>query len=88
VLRLNRKLLEYCSDAPYVDVHARMCLHEAVLKNRIKFVEFILEESKLSKLINMQDNDGNTALHLDSSRVQYEDGWCITASPSHRHLCV
>jgi len=59
-----RKLLEYCPDAPYANSKGRTCLHEAVDHNRDKFVEFILEESKLWKLINMQDEKGHTALHL------------------------
>jgi ankyrin repeat protein len=80
-----RKLVESCPDAPYVDVHARTCLHEAVLKNRMKFVEFILKESKLSKLINMQDNDGNTALHL---AVQECNTKMVGALLRHPHIDI
>jgi ankyrin repeat protein len=60
-----RALLEHCPDAPYCNNVGRTCLHEAVEKDRIKFVEFILEKnSKLGKLVNMLDGNGDSALHM------------------------
>jgi len=60
-----RALLEHCPDAPCCNKKGRTCLHEAVEKDRLNFVEFILEKnSKLQKLVNMLDNHGDSALHL------------------------
>lgn len=60
-----RALLEHCTGAPYCNNDGRTCLHEAVEKDRIKFVEFILEKnSKLGKLVNMLDGNGDSALHM------------------------
>lgn len=60
-----RALLEHCPDAPYCNKEGRTCLHEAVEKDQMEFVEFILEgNSVLRKLVNLIDNAGDTALHL------------------------
>jgi len=60
-----RALLEHCPDAPYCNNKGRTCLHIAVEEDQIKFVEFILEKnSKLGKLVNMLDGNGDSALHL------------------------
>ena len=60
-----RALLEHCPDAPYCNNKGRTCLHIAVEEDQIRFVEFILEKnSKLGKLVNMLDGNGDSALHL------------------------
>lgn len=60
-----RELLKHCPDAPYCNNTGRTCLHQAVYYNRMNFVKFVLEKhSVLRKLVNMQDNKGDSALHL------------------------
>uniref|UniRef100_A0A8R7U352 PGG domain-containing protein n=2 Tax=Triticum urartu TaxID=4572 RepID=A0A8R7U352_TRIUA len=58
-----RKLLEHCPDAPYLEPDGSTLLHTAVWFDHLEFVEFILSRPILRKLVNMQDNEGNTALH-------------------------
>ncbi|KAL6654065.1 hypothetical protein ACP70R_007530 [Stipagrostis hirtigluma subsp. patula] len=60
-----RELLRHCPDAPYCLIYGstRTCLHEAVSREDMEFVEFILQAPQLRKVVNMQDEDGHTALH-------------------------
>ncbi|KAF0890366.1 hypothetical protein E2562_002765 [Oryza meyeriana var. granulata] len=60
-----RELLKHCPDAPILDNDGtgRTCLHAAVEQGHTEFVEFIVQSIELRKLINMRDNDGDTALH-------------------------
>lgn len=58
-----RELLDRCPHAPYRNTNDWTCLHEAVCRGHTEFVEFILREPQLRKLVNMRDGDGKTALH-------------------------
>jgi len=59
-----RELLKHCPDAPYCDAEGSTCLHEAVLSEQAEFVDFVLGSQQLQHLINMANNNGETALHL------------------------
>ena len=60
-----RELLKYCPDAPYTYTsNGWTCLHVAAIFQQTEFVEFVLGSPQLRGLINMQDSDGNTALHV------------------------
>ncbi|XP_037418736.1 ankyrin repeat-containing protein At2g01680-like [Triticum dicoccoides] len=58
-----RMLLEHCPDAPYIESDGLTCLHIAVWFDQPEFVEFVLRTPILRKLVNVQDNNGKTALH-------------------------
>lgn len=49
-----------------IDNKGRTALHTAVLGNKWMAVEFLLKKPMLERLINKQDKDGNTPLHLAS----------------------
>ncbi|CAN6380923.1 unnamed protein product [Urochloa humidicola] len=60
-----RELLNHCADAPFrTRENGFTCLHTAVYHGQIEFAKFVLGSQKLRKLINMQDESGETALHL------------------------
>ncbi|XP_066379172.1 ankyrin repeat-containing protein NPR4-like [Miscanthus floridulus] len=81
-----RALLEHCPDAPYRNNKGRTCLHEAVDKDKKEFVQFILEKnSKLLKLVNMLDNDGDSALHL---AVKRSDPKMVSALLDHPDIDI
>ncbi|KAJ4752279.1 Ankyrin repeat-containing protein [Rhynchospora pubera] len=58
-----REILKHCPDAPYSNRANLTILHQAVINDRVKFVEFILQNRQLDKVINIRDRDGFTALH-------------------------
>lgn len=58
-----QELLKHCPDAPYRDKSGMTCLHMAVVQGHTEFVEFLLKEPQLQKLVNMRDGSGKTALH-------------------------
>ncbi|KAM3336528.1 hypothetical protein ACQJBY_030500 [Aegilops geniculata] len=61
---IAREILKHCPDAPYCRTSDRRTwLHTAVLFDHAEFVAFILRTPQLSKLVNMQDTRGKTALH-------------------------
>ncbi|KAE8771513.1 ankyrin repeat-containing protein [Hordeum vulgare] len=64
-VKVATELLEHCPDALYHNTRGNLftCLHEAVQKDDMNFVQFILKKKQLRKVINMQDIDGKTALH-------------------------
>ncbi|KAJ4794735.1 Ankyrin repeat family protein [Rhynchospora pubera] len=57
------EIIKHCPDAPYQNRAGLTILHQAVLEGHIKYVEFILQNRQLDKLINMHDAYGKTALH-------------------------
>ncbi|KAJ3701274.1 hypothetical protein LUZ61_004979 [Rhynchospora tenuis] len=57
------EIIKHCPDAPYQNRAGITILHQAVLEGHIKFVEFILQNRQLDKLINMRDAHGKTSLH-------------------------
>jgi ankyrin repeat protein len=59
-----RELLIHCPDAPYCDKTGWTCLHAAVSNGHAKFVAFVLESKHLRRLVNMQDQLGQTPLHI------------------------
>uniref|UniRef100_R7W116 Uncharacterized protein n=1 Tax=Aegilops tauschii TaxID=37682 RepID=R7W116_AEGTA len=63
-----QKLLEHCPDAPYLEPNGSTLLHKAVFFDQPEFVEFVLRTPILRKLVNMQDKNGRTALHLAVAR--------------------
>jgi ankyrin repeat protein len=46
------------------DARGRTFLHVAVEKGRVDIVSYVCLDPSLAWILNMQDNDGNTALHL------------------------
>ncbi|KAF8711342.1 hypothetical protein HU200_029370 [Digitaria exilis] len=64
-VEVAQELLNYCADAPFRrQTDGWTCLHTAVYFGQREFVKFILGSHKLRKLINMRDENGETALHL------------------------
>ncbi|WVZ69504.1 hypothetical protein U9M48_018278 [Paspalum notatum var. saurae] len=61
---IARELLKHCPDTPYCDKSGFTCLHEAVSNGHTGFVQFVLGSKQLSPLVNMQDHQGRTALHI------------------------
>ncbi|KAF7033900.1 hypothetical protein CFC21_044968 [Triticum aestivum] len=60
---IARELLKHCPDAPYRLESGKTCLHVAVEGGHTEFVQFLLKEPQLQKLVNMRDGNGKTALH-------------------------
>ena len=59
-----RELLKHCPDAPLAETNGWTCLHQAVSKGQMEFVDFVLGLPQFGRLINMRDKHGDTALHL------------------------
>ncbi|CAN6374781.1 unnamed protein product [Urochloa humidicola] len=59
-----QELLKHCPDAPFRARNGFTCLHTAVYFGQTEFAKFVLRSQKLWKLINMQDERGETALHM------------------------
>lgn len=57
-------ITRYPSCATFCDSDGRTFLHVAVNKERYDIVAFACKTPVLLTILNMQDNDGNTALHL------------------------
>ncbi|KAK1670204.1 hypothetical protein QYE76_058363 [Lolium multiflorum] len=59
-----QELLKHCPDAPYYCTeHDMTLLHQGVWFDHAEFVEFVLKEPLLRKVVNMQNKYGKTALH-------------------------
>lgn len=81
-----QELLRHCPDAPYYSKRTGFTsLHNAVWHGQPEFIEFILGLPQLRKLINMRDDDGDTALHL---AVQKCNPKTVAALIHHRDLDV
>ncbi|WVZ69505.1 hypothetical protein U9M48_018279 [Paspalum notatum var. saurae] len=63
-----RELLKHCPDAPYCSKSGFSCLHAAAWNGRTEFVQFVLGSKHLQQVINMQEKDGRTALHLAAEK--------------------
>ncbi|KAM3268228.1 hypothetical protein P3S67_031169 [Capsicum chacoense] len=62
------ELLNHCPDCwEMLDSNGRNSLHEAILYIQANVVSYLLKPTKLDKLIEDPDNDGNTPLHLLAS---------------------
>ncbi|CAD6254316.1 unnamed protein product [Miscanthus lutarioriparius] len=59
-----RELLKHCPDAPCYNTRGSTCLHIAVQSQQTEFVKFVLGLPQLQKLVNMRDENGDTALHV------------------------
>ncbi|KAM3399674.1 hypothetical protein ACQJBY_004848 [Aegilops geniculata] len=60
-----RFLLEkFPSSAGLRTAQGRTFLHVAIVKKRLNIVSFVCQTPSLDWILNMRDNDGNTALHL------------------------
>uniref|UniRef100_A0A8R7VBC8 PGG domain-containing protein n=1 Tax=Triticum urartu TaxID=4572 RepID=A0A8R7VBC8_TRIUA len=77
---MPEKLLEHCPDAPYLEPDGSTLLHTAVSLDHPEFVEFVLRTPILRKLVNVQDHNGSTALHLAVRRCNPR---VVTALLSH-----
>uniref|UniRef100_A0A1D1XE57 Ankyrin repeat-containing protein At3g12360 n=2 Tax=Anthurium amnicola TaxID=1678845 RepID=A0A1D1XE57_9ARAE len=67
------ELIRSCPDSgELTDNKGRNLLHFAVDKKRVDIVKYILRTPLLKEMINMQDHDGNTALHLATSNRSRE----------------
>ncbi|CAD6258502.1 unnamed protein product [Miscanthus lutarioriparius] len=59
-----RELLRHCPDPPYCDATGSTCLHVAVSFGQADFVRFVVRSPQLEHLVNLPDNNGETALQL------------------------
>ncbi|KAG9454771.1 hypothetical protein H6P81_007675 [Aristolochia fimbriata] len=60
-----REIVSRCSDSfELLDGRGRNILHIAVERDKVGVVEYILENTHFEDLINEQDEDGNSPLHL------------------------
>ncbi|KAM0873729.1 hypothetical protein ACQ4PT_037888 [Festuca glaucescens] len=80
-----RELLNHCPDAPYRQVinGKYTLLHTAVSHGNTEFIEFILKTPQLRKVVNMQDVNGKTALHL---AVRSCNPRVVAPLLSHKHI--
>jgi len=81
-----RELLKHCPDAPFAKTNGWTCLHQAVWNGQLEFVDFVLGLPQFGRfLINMRDQDGDTALHL---AVQKSNPKMVAALLLHRDIDV
>ncbi|VAI35618.1 hypothetical protein VPH35_091948 [Triticum aestivum] len=62
---------EYPDSVRLRDAKGKTFLHVAVKKRRLSIVSYVCRTPSLAWIINMQDNDGNTALHLASQTQNF-----------------
>ena len=66
------EIIKYCSDVrDLTDNKGRTALHAAIIGGQVKVVKYILETPGLKCLINEQDKDGNTPLHMSVLYQRY-----------------
>ncbi|KAK3433975.1 hypothetical protein EUGRSUZ_D01248 [Eucalyptus grandis] len=66
------ELIRSCPDAcDIINTKGQTALHAAVMGGRVNVVKYILEMPNLEDLINEQDINGNTALHLVAFHKKY-----------------
>ncbi|KAJ0966132.1 hypothetical protein J5N97_027270 [Dioscorea zingiberensis] len=81
-------LLELCPDSIELvdDIYRRTFVHVAVLNHRQRVIKHVLQTRGLEKLLNQQDCEGNTPLHLavknGSKEITYEllKDWRVQSS--------
>ncbi|XP_027152355.1 protein ACCELERATED CELL DEATH 6-like [Coffea eugenioides] len=78
---LVQEILSHCPDC-WVQItgKSRNILHLAVKHEKREVLEFVLQNSCASKLINEKDNEGNTPLHLYVATKNL-DGNCLVNQP-------
>jgi ankyrin repeat protein len=81
-----QELLKYCPDAPpYNKTNGDTLLHQAVQADQEEFVKFVLKTPLLRKVVNMQNNNGTTALH---NAVQNCNPRIVVGLLSHENIDV
>jgi ankyrin repeat protein len=80
-----RELLKHCPDAPCYNTRGSTCLHIAVQFQQTEFVKFVLGLPQFQKLVNMRDENGDTALHV---AVQKCDPKMVAALLLHRDIDI
>ncbi|KAK3433993.1 hypothetical protein EUGRSUZ_D01283 [Eucalyptus grandis] len=71
-VNIIKELLTSCPDAyDMINNKERTALHSAVIGGRAKVVKHILRTPNLEDVIDQQDTDGNTALHLAMLHKEY-----------------
>lgn len=66
------EIAKYCSDVcDLTDNKGQTALHAAIIGGQEKVVKYILESPGLKCLINEQDKDGNTPLHMSVLHKEY-----------------
>jgi ankyrin repeat protein len=83
----GQELLKHCPDAPYYCTEGGRgtLLHQGVWYDHAEFVEFVLKEPLLRKVVNMQNNNGATALH---NAVQNCNPRIVVGLLSHENIDV
>ncbi|KAF8016219.1 hypothetical protein BT93_H1661 [Corymbia citriodora subsp. variegata] len=67
------ELVKSCPDAcDIINTRGQTALHAAVIGGRVNVIKYIQGMPNLENLINEQDTDGNTALHLAALHKQYD----------------
>uniref|UniRef100_M8BNQ8 Uncharacterized protein n=1 Tax=Aegilops tauschii TaxID=37682 RepID=M8BNQ8_AEGTA len=69
------------------DTHGRTFLHVAVMKKRYDIVRYACQTPMFSSIMNKQDNEGNTALHLavEHSRILIQQA--LISADATLHIC-
>ncbi|KAF8016217.1 hypothetical protein BT93_H1659 [Corymbia citriodora subsp. variegata] len=66
------ELVKSCPDAcDIINTRGQTALHAAVIGGRVNVIKYVQGMPNLENLINEQDTDGNTALHLAALHKQY-----------------
>uniref|UniRef100_A0A0D9XQ28 PGG domain-containing protein n=1 Tax=Leersia perrieri TaxID=77586 RepID=A0A0D9XQ28_9ORYZ len=88
-LKLVALLLDKCPEcAGLVDARGRTFLHVAVDRRMEQIVEFATDDGRigfLGAILNVQDDDGNTALHLAVLTGVLKVFWCLMRN---RKVCL
>lgn len=85
-LRVVAMFLRRCPDcATLRDRQGRTFLHVAVEKKRYNVVAFVCGRPEFSSVLNMQDSNGNTPLHI---AVQVGDLWIFNCLFRKRQVCL
>lgn len=85
-LKVVTMFLTSCPDcATLRDTQGRTFLHVAVEKMRYHVVSFVCRRPEFSSILNMQDRNGNTPLHI---AVQVGNLWIFNCLFRNRQVCL
>ena len=77
---VNKAIVEFLDKCPNIagvrDIKGRTFLHVAVEKKKWNIVALACQIPSLSWILNLQDNEGNTALHR-SVKLGHQDIFCL-----------